>query len=308
MQNNTKTVQEWLYRYAKNGWSFFNTGTNLKKCNTAWTGYQTRKPTEKEISSWLNSRTQNYAIVCGEISNLVVWDVDTKNGGDPTPFLNRGLFEVRTPSGGYHFYTLYNPLLASTKHKRADHKGILHAVDVQSNGALVFAPPSQFPGPDGSMVPYTITNDVEIGHLPDDLLALVLEALEPEKQATEVKPYKPIAIPEMGRPGDIFNALATWEDVLIPLGWTKVGFARPGGVQYWKRPGKKPNDGSISASTGYKGYDLFFAYTKFFPELDQLKGYTKFNLLATLKYGGDYRKAAASLVMENYRIAMNKSN
>lgn len=303
MHENKKTVQEWLYRYTKNGWSFFNTQSIPKKVLTKWTGYQIKKPTIEEIENWLKSPIQNWAIVTGEISNLVVWDVDTKNGGDPTPFLNKGLYEVRTPSGGYHFYTLYNPLLASTKHKRADHKGILHAVDVQSNGAIVFAPPSQFPGPDGTMVPYTVTNDVEIGYLPDDLLALVLEALEPEKQATEVKPYKPIAIPEMGRPGDIFNALATWEDVLLPLGWTKAGYARPGGTQYWKRPGKKANDGSISASTGYKGYDLFFAYTKFYPELDQLKGYTKFNLLATLKYGGDYKTAARSLVMENYKLA-----
>lgn len=305
MQIKNQHVYPLLDRYVKSGWSFFNTGTAQKKCLTKWTDYQHRKPTNQEIHNFINAPTQNYAIVCGEISNLIVWDVDTKNGGDPTPFLNRGLFEVRTPSGGYHFYTLYNPILANTKHKKSKKDGILHAVDVQSNGAIVFAPPSAFPNKEGILTPYTVVNDVPIGHLPDDLLTKVLEALEPEKEAHDVKPFKPIAVPEMGRPGDIFNALASWDDVLIPLGWQRVGQARPGGTQYWRRPGKQQNDGGVSASTNYKGYDLFFPYTKFFDELEQMKGYTKFNVLATLKYGGDYKKAAAALVMENYKLANN---
>ena len=283
-----------INRYKKANYSFFNTGSKEKKVLTKWTEFQHRKPTEKEIENWSKFTSQNYAIVCGEISNLVVFDVDTKNDGDPTPFLNRGLYEVRTPSGGYHFYTLYDPLLKSTKHKKKDHKGILKSVDVQSNGAIVFAPPSFFPN--GT---YTLTNDVPIGKLPDDLMVLVLEALEPEKDSTSYTPFKAIAQPDMGRPGDIFNALASWEEVLFPLGWGKVGHNRASGIQYWRRPGKK--DG-ISASTNWKGYDLFFPYTKSVSELEQMKGYTKFSLLATLKYGGDFRKAAKELVMENYRL------
>src|ERR1035437_4521266 len=120
--------------YIKSQWSFFNTGSREKKVLTPRTEFQSRRPTQSDIKVWLKSSVEKYAIVCGEISNLVVFDVDTKNGGDPTPFLNRGLYEIHTPSGGYHFYTLYDPLLKSTKHKRADHSGILKAVDVQSNG------------------------------------------------------------------------------------------------------------------------------------------------------------------------------
>lgn len=294
--------QYWLARYNKAGFSFFNTRSRQKKIVEAWTKYQFQHPTIDKIKQFLTLSSQNYAIVCGEISNLVVFDVDTKNGADPTPFLNRGLYEVRTPSGGYHFYTSYLPILASTKHKKDQHSGILKFVDVQSNGALVFCPPSAFPGPTGSIVPYTLVNDAPIVPLPDDLLTLVLDALEPEKGSTDVKPYRPIAAPEKGRPGDIFNALATWDDVLVPLGWTKVGKAHTG-TQYWKRPGK--NDDGISASTNYKGYNLFFAYTKHFDELQSLKGYTKFHLYAVLKFKGDFNAAARSLVMENYRLANN---
>jgi len=281
-------------RYIKSGYSFFNTGTREKKCKTLWTKFQKEKPSQFLIDAWKKSPIQNWAIVCGEISNLVVFDVDTKNGGDPTPFLNRGMYEVRTPSGGYHFYTSYDPLLESTKHKKAKTDGILKAVDVQSNGAIVFCPPTEFPN--GK---YTIVNDVPITPLPTDLLAKVLEELEPEKSSTDFTPYIPRDHPLGGRPGDIFNALASWEDVLIPLGWRKT-YKSQSQVQYWCRPGKK--DG-ISASTNWRGYDLFFPYTKSINELEQKKGYTKFSLLVTLKYGGDPKAAARALVMENYKIA-----
>lgn len=285
----------YIKKYEENGYSFFNTGAREKTVYKSWTQYQNRKPTKEEIENWSKSPIQNWAIVCGEISNLVVFDVDTKNGGDPTPFLNRGMYEVRTPSGGYHFYTTYDPLLKSTKHKKSEHSGILKAVDVQSNKSIVFAPPSKF-----SNSEYKIVNDCKVGKLPDDLLVLVLEALEPEKESKDFTPFKGTQSPMMGRPGDIFNALASWDDILIPLGWSRVG--RSGDRQFWRRPGKK--DG-ISASTNWNGYDLFFPYTKSIPELIQLKGYTKFNLYATLVHKGNYIDAAKALVMENYKLVHN---
>ena len=288
-------ITSWVIRYRKNSWSFFNTGTKEKKVFTPWTRYQSSPASDEEIKRWLSLTSQNWAIVCGEISNLVVFDVDTKNGGDPTPFLNKNLYEIRTPSGGYHFYTLYNPLLKSTRHKKDPKSGILKAVDVQSNGSIVFAPPSQFIN--GA---YVLTNDVPITALPDDLLAQVLEELEPEKEAQEYTPFIPRKNAETGgRPGDIFNVLATWEDVLLPHGWQKVGRPSATAIQFWRRPGKK--DG-ISASTNWKGYDLFFPYTTS-TDLLPKKGYTRFHLYAVLNHSGDFQKAARALVVENYRIA-----
>lgn len=276
-----------INEYRRKGYSIFNTGTAEKKCLTKWTQYQTRHASDIEVVAWTKAPTQNWAIVCGEISNLIVFDIDTKNGADPTPFQNLGMYEIRTPSGGYHFYCQYDPLLKSTKHKRSKTEGLLFAVDIQSNGSLVFAPPSSFPN--GT---YTVTNDVPVGKVPDALLALVLDALEPEKESLDFTPYKKVERPEMGRPGDIFNALATWEDVLIPAGWTRVG------KRYWRRPGKTEG---ISASTDWNDYGLFFAFTSS-TSLETLKGYTKFSLLAHLKYDGDYKATARALVMENYKL------
>jgi len=283
----------WIKRYWDAGFSFFHTGKRDKSVATSWTKYQTQRPTKEEVLRWLKIPYQNYGIVCGKISNLTVIDVDTKSGADPTPFLNRGMYEIRTPSHGYHFYTRYNPLLKTT-HKKDKKDGILQWVDIQSDGAIVFAPPTSFPGKGG----YTLVNDAPIGDIPQDLLVQMLEAIQPEKEAVEFTPYIAPKSPEMGRPGDIFNALASWEDVLIPCGWTKVGRGKE--VQFWRRPGKV--DG-VSASTNWKGYDLFFPYTTSVEGLIPKKGYTKFHLLSVLKYDGDFRKAAKSLVMENYRIA-----
>ena len=288
---NTESIP-WLIRYRKASFSFFNTGTLEKKVATPWTPFTKTKPTDEQIHKWLSSPIQNYAIVCGEISDLIVIDVDIKNGGDPTPFQNRGLYEVQTPSGGYHFYVKYDPLLEKTKH---DNKGLLKGVDVQSNKSLVFCPPSSFP----SKGTYTLLNDAPIQKIPDDLLIQMIDCLEPEKEPRDYAPFKAIKSPEMGRPGDIFNALATWEQVLEPLGWAKVGRGLSG-VQFWRRPGK--TDG-ISASTNWNDYDLFFPYTTSVDGLSQKKGYTKFNLYATLQHEGNYKNAAKALVMENYKLA-----
>lgn len=292
MQN--KTTHEWLFQYYRNSYSFFNTGARDKKIKTLWSEFKDRKPTEAEIESWLNSPIQNYAIVCGKISNLTVIDVDTKNGGDPTPFLNRGFYEVKTPSGGYHFYFKYSEDIPSTLQKK-NREGFLKGIDIQSDKKLVFAPPSSFAN--GG---YTVTNDGPIIDIPDDLLVQIISALEPEKEAQEYTPFTPIKNPEMGRPGDIFNALATWEQVLMPHGWTRIGH-HTDGTQYWRRPGKR--DG-ISASTNWNNYDLFFCFSTS-TELNSNKGYTKFSLYAALNHNNDYKEAARSLVIENYKLAVN---
>ena len=289
-------IEQDLYLYKKEGYSFFNTATPEKRSVTKWGIYMDRKPTDQEIEKWLSFSSQNYGIVCGEISDLVVIDVDTKNGADPTPFQNRGLREIQTPSGGYHFYIKYDPLLASTRHKAAPKDGILKAVDVQSNGSFVFAPPSKFPN--GG---YTLINDAPVQHCPDDLLAQIVEELKPEKVATDYTPYIGPKNPDKGRPGDIYNAHASWEEILIPHGWKKL-YETAEGTAYWRRPGK---DSGISASTNFNGWGLFFPFTTS-TELEQFKGYTKFNLYTQLNHKGDFRDAALSLVKRSMEIQRSK--
>jgi len=284
-----KTTKQILAEYQEKKYSFFNSGTAIKGIVTPWTKYKTQRPTASDISVWLNKyKSQNYLIVCGELSNLTVFDIDTKNGADPTPFQNLGMYEVRTPSGGYHFYCQYEPLLKSTPGK--DRTGLLKGVDIQSEGKLIFCQPSVFPN--GA---YKILNDVPVTPIPDELLAKVLDELSLEKEVEEIKPYKPQAYHFTGdaKPGDIYNALASWADVLIPLGWNPVGHLRQDGIQYWRRPGK--TDG-VSASTNWGNHDLLIPFTTS-TVLDSNKGYTKFKALTFLQYNGDYRECSKALVL-----------
>jgi hypothetical protein len=292
-----KTKQDWFNEYLSCGYSFFGTGSFEKKIITKWTQFQTKKPSNQELAYWLKSPIPNIALVCGKLSNVIVFDVDTKNGADPTPFLNKGMYEVRTPSGGYHFYCQYEPQLRSVPGKlRSD---FLKGIDIQSEGKLIFLPPSTFEN--GT---YTVVNDVPVGKIPDDLLVKVLDALTPEKESKiEYKPLKPEPHHYDGnaKPSEIFNALASWCDVLLPLGWTPIRHIRQQGVQYWRRPGKK--DG-VSASTNYDNSDLLFVYSTS-TELSTDHPYNKFQALAYLKYNGDYKKCARELVMQSARLASN---
>ena len=291
-----KTNREWLDFYKSNGFSFFNTNALDKKVLAKWTEFQHRKPTQVEIDYWLTRPTQNYAMVCGEISDIVVFDIDTKNDGDPTPFLNKGMYEVRTPSGGYHFYCKYDKTFDSTLHSKTPK---LKGVDIQTNSSLIFLPICYFPSKGG----YEVVNDVPIGEIPAEVMQYVLEALEPEEAVQEIKPYKVQSYHLTGdaKPGDIYNALATWEEVLVPLGWKPIGHIKSHGIQYWKRPGK---DEGVSASTNWGDHDLLIPFTTS-TELEARKGYTKFKALTFLQYNGDYKACSRDLVLR--RINSNLS-
>lgn len=286
-----KHIQE----YKDRRFSFFWTGSIEKKVITPWRVYTERFPTKQELENWGKQRLQNWAIVTGKISNLVVVDVDTIKGGDPSPFIDRGFYTVRTQSGGYHFYFKYTPLLSKTKHKRQTTEGdFLHAIDIQSDGAIVFAPPSEFVWKDGSVHGYEYLGG-EIQELPGDLLEKILAALAPEAldeldenaiKRGQLKPYegKP-------RPGDIYNHYASWDEILVPLGWKKL--RERGETTDWMRPGK--GETGLSLTTNWKGWGLAIPFTSSVPELTPLRGYTKFSLYAHLYHGGNFTEASKEI-------------
>lgn len=99
------------------------------------------------------------------------------------------------------------------------------------------------------------------------------------------------------RPGDDYNARATWDDILTPLGWQRTKHF--GGNCYgWTRPGKNAHDG-ISATTGRNEADNLFVFTSS-TEFDTEKAYSKFSAITLLEYGGDYAAAAKALRGQGY--------
>lgn len=101
--------------------------------------------------------------------------------------------------------------------------------------------------------------------------------------------------PDVGaRPGDDYNRRTTWPALLEPRGWT-IAFERDG-VTYWRRPGKTIG---VSATTNYAGSDLFYPFTSstvFEPD----KSYSKFAVLTTLDFDGDFSRAAFALFKDGY--------
>ncbi len=293
-------VIKMLMRYKRNGFSFFNTGSNKKKVVTPWKEYTKRKPTDKEIKNWLNKPYQNYATVAGKISNIIVFDLDSYKHNNENPhhqlFLDVDTFTIKTPSGGHHVYFKYTEKLSDIIHSG---KGILKNIDLQTNNSLLFAPPSDF-----GKGTYEIAKDKPIIDIPQELLDKVLDQLTADvaKSSNIQLDYKPKATPlnlNSTRPGDILNTLATWEQILLPHGWQIAYKKEP--TTYWVRPNKDKR-GGISASTNYHDYDLFFCYSSSVSPIIPKKGYTKFNLYTLLSHNEDYKKAAQHLVMSSFNL------
>jgi hypothetical protein len=102
-------------------------------------------------------------------------------------------------------------------------------------------------------------------------------------------------------PGDDYNAKTTWDEILLPLGWTKV-FSK-GQTTAWCRPGK--HDG-ISATTNYEGSDLLFVFSTS-TIFEAERGYSKFAVYTLLEHGGDFHKAASALAAKGFGSGVSSS-
>jgi len=103
-----------------------------------WKEYQTRLPTEDEVSAWFTANPDaNVAIVTGKVSNLVVFDLDSDDAIDYAE--DEGGFPdtTKVKSGkGYHYYMKYPEFeVGSSVNKNLD-------IDIRANGGYIVAPPS----------------------------------------------------------------------------------------------------------------------------------------------------------------------
>lgn len=114
-----------------------------------WQEYQHRPPTEAELTAWFRRWPEaNIAVVTGEVSNLVVLDIDPAHGGEeslrdlanqfgPLP----ATLAARTGGGGRHFY------FAAPANGRPvpSRVGLRPGIDVRAEGGLIITPPSVHP-------------------------------------------------------------------------------------------------------------------------------------------------------------------
>jgi hypothetical protein len=94
-------------------------------------------------------------------------------------------------------------------------------------------------------------------------------------------------------PSARYCAKTTWEELLIPDGWTLAKTDRHG-EQHWVRPGKDPRDGT-SATIGHNGNDALIVFTSSIPWLPE-GGYNRFGYYAASKHGGDWKQASQAFL------------
>src|SRR4029077_5587133 len=135
-----QSLIRWISVYLKLGWSMFPVRAKSKEPLMPWKEYQTRKAREQEIHEWLKKWPQmNLGLVTGQVSGLVVVDLDGINGMQYSS-VNHLLSPVIcvTWKGKQLYYKW-------TEHVDNSASKIAPGVDIRGDGGFVVLPPSQHP-------------------------------------------------------------------------------------------------------------------------------------------------------------------
>ena len=77
------STAEAAQRYLARGWAVLPLRAQDKRPLVSWEPLQTARPSAQQVTDWFNRwPNANIGIITGEISNLVVLDIDPKHGGD----------------------------------------------------------------------------------------------------------------------------------------------------------------------------------------------------------------------------------
>lgn len=165
-------------KYLRFGFSPIPVNAEEKKGSfIKWTPFQDKPPDAGQVQSWWDRwPNADIAIVTGQVSGLVVLDLDRKENDDGEQIV-RSLYGdsiddapfVITGSGGKHCY-FRHPGGGKIKNRTA----LLPAVDLRADGGFVYAPPSKHPS--GNRYEWgTPPWEVEPPMLPEWLVDLIEE-------------------------------------------------------------------------------------------------------------------------------------
>jgi len=146
-QPSRSTIAGAALRYLARGWSVLPLRGHDKRPLIRWEPLQTARPSVADVTGWYRRWPDaNVGIVTGEISNLVVLDVDPKHGGDEALERLQKRFgpmpqtvEATTGGGGRHLYFAHPGV-----HVR-NRAGLAQGIDLRGDGGYVVAPPSVHP-------------------------------------------------------------------------------------------------------------------------------------------------------------------
>ncbi len=134
-------------RYLARGWSVLPLRRGDKRPLIAWETLQQTRADPATLTRWFARWPDaNIGIVTGEISNLIVLDVDPKHGGDDSLAELERRFEklpdsveAHTGGGGRHLYFTHPGGFVPNR------AGLAQGIDRRGDGGYVVAPPSLHP-------------------------------------------------------------------------------------------------------------------------------------------------------------------
>jgi hypothetical protein len=277
--------------------------------STSWKQYQKRHPTPAEIDHWYANGRTGIGWVTGYISGgLEVVDFDdrtiyreykslaTKCGlGELVARVEAGYLE-HSPNGAHWAWRVARVAGNTKLAQRADGKVL---IETRGEGGYIITAPTY--GDVNRAGKYElISGGVEtiVGLKPDEReelfsLARTFDEKVQQKQAVPDTRHMPDTR-HGDRPGDDFNARATWQEILEPHGWVLV-YTR-NGVGHWRRPDKKLG---VSATTGHDEGDHFYVFSTS-TEFEAGRQYDKFGTHMRLNHNGSVEDATAALRAEGF--------
>jgi len=164
----TQSLSESALQLAQQGFSVIPLKPRSKEPLIQWAKYQAIRASEEQVREWWTMQPDaNIGVVTGQVSGLVVVDIDSQEGYQTLEMAEIDLSDFITPSArtgrGMHYY-FQDPDNAIGSFR-------FHGGDVKSDGGYVVAPPSIHPN--GPLYEW-ITSPVDIGleYVPIKLLSL----------------------------------------------------------------------------------------------------------------------------------------
>ena len=253
------------------------------------------------VTSWWSGDYKSYGIGIatgrtkhGQIFVVDVDDRDEYRGSDTLHDLEQrygALPETVTAitgTGGQHLY-FFSPV--EVRNDAGSRLGV--GLDIRGEGGQVLAAPTTHPnGRQYQWVDGWSPMEKRPANAPQWLLTLLTT------QPAMIKPQgtTDLFLADPTTPSARYCAQTTWEQLLIPDGWTLAKTDRHG-EQHWTRPGKDTRDG-ISATIGHNGNDALIVFTSTIPWLPE-GGYNRFGYMAARDHNGDWKQAAKQYLAHN---------